>query len=98
MLTAASPGETRDLEGETLSGTHLPLRFVRRVLREEWCCRLSDLVERRLMLVFAGDLSMDCLRQLARLMVEEGLLPGDRGAAEVDACAQRLRTHFGRAI
>ncbi len=98
MLAPESPDEARHDDRENLAGTHLPLRFVRRVMRDEWCCRLCDLVERRLMLVFSTDLSIACLRHLAEIMAEQGLLTEEKIMAEVDQCANRLRTHFGRAF
>ena len=61
MLSPTSPGEADDDGRKNLSDTDLPLRFVRRVLRDEWCCQLEDLVERRLMLLYWPDLSRACL-------------------------------------
>jgi glycerol-3-phosphate dehydrogenase len=98
MLSPASPGEANGGGRKNLSDTDLPLRFVRRVLRDEWCCRLEDLVERRLMLLYGPDLSRACLRQLAELMAEQGLLARDGMDAAVAGCIERLRAHFGRAI
>lgn len=97
LAPAAEAGDAAE-DRQSLSGTDLPLRFVRRVLEDEWCCRLSDLVERRLMLLYAPRLSRACLEQLARLMVEHRLLSAADADAEVDDCITRLRQHFGRTV
>lgn len=83
---------------DNLPGTDLPIGFVRWVLEHEWVTRLSDLVERRLMLLYDQRLSLDCLARLADLMVEAGQLAPDAKAAEVDAAKQRLKAHFGKEI
>ncbi len=83
---------------QNLSGTDLPLRFVRHVIRREWSHHLTDLVERRLMLLFSPDLTLATLRHLAQVMVEESCLAPHEVDAEIDVCARRLRTHFGRRI
>ena len=83
---------------DNLCGTDLPLRFVRRVLRDEWCCQLEDLVERRLMLLYRPDLSRACLRHLAELMAAEGLLADNSVDAAVARCVERLQAHFGKTL
>jgi glycerol-3-phosphate dehydrogenase len=81
-----------------LSGTDLPVRFVRRVLQDEWCCHLTDLVERRLMLLYHPELSRACLQDLTALMIEQGLLNAHDAPAEREHCITRLRAHFGREV
>ncbi len=81
-----------------LTGTNLPARFVRRVIRSEWVTRLTDLVERRLMLLYEGDLSEQCLRQLARMMIDEGVLAESQLDEEVEFCKTRLWQHFGKRL
>jgi glycerol-3-phosphate dehydrogenase len=98
MLAPTSPGDGDDDDRGNLGGTDLPLRFVRRVVRDEWCCRLEDLVERRLMLLYRPDLSRECLHHLARLMVEHGLLAEHDCDAAVAGCVERLQTHFGKTV
>jgi glycerol-3-phosphate dehydrogenase len=64
-------------------------------IEREWATRLEDIVERRLILHFAPQLSREMLAALAGTLVEAGkLLPGEVEAA-VDRCAARLRHHFG---
>jgi glycerol-3-phosphate dehydrogenase len=86
------------LERDSVLGTSLPVQFVRRVIREEWVTRLGDLVERRLMLLYHRHLSERSLRQLAQLMVEEGILDPPSSDAEVAACRDRLERHFGKRL
>ncbi len=98
-LLAPTSSDPPDSDGlANLTGTDLPLRFVQRVIRDEWCCRLTDLIERRLMLLYAPQLSVDALRHLAQLMVAEGLLSQASVDVEVEQCVDRLRSHFGRTI
>ncbi len=81
-----------------LTGTDLPIAFVRWVIRNEWVQRLSDLVERRLMLLCDRRLSEACLRELAALLVEGGLLAADGVDSEVARTINRLETHFGKRL
>jgi glycerol-3-phosphate dehydrogenase len=78
--------------------SHLPRRFVRWVIRHEWCRTLEDLVERRLLLLYYPRLSRACLEDLAALMVEAGLLRPDETNYSVQHCIDRLRSHFGRVL
>jgi glycerol-3-phosphate dehydrogenase len=84
--------------GQNLDGALLPLRFVRRVIRREWVTCLNDLVERRLMLLYDPCLSVACLRRLAGLLAEQGLLSRGRIDMEVRHCADRLRRHYGKRL
>jgi glycerol-3-phosphate dehydrogenase len=84
--------------GGILAGTDLPISFVRWVIRHEWVRRLSDLVERRLMLLYERRLSKTCLRQLAALLVEEGVLPMSEAEAEVATTVERLRIRYGKRL
>lgn len=83
---------------ETLPGTELTVDYARWVIRHEWVTTLDDLVERRLMLVFAKELSEACLIRLAGLLAEEGRLPSDGVEATVAGTIRRLETHFGRRV
>ena len=81
-----------------MAASRLPRQFVRSVIRREWVVGLADLVERRLMLLYHQRLSLRCLRELAELMAQEGVLPADRVPSEVQACRERLGLHFGRDV
>jgi hypothetical protein len=78
--------------------TRLPVGFVRRVIRHEWVTRLSDLVERRLMLLYDQHTSLSTLSHLAGLLVEEGKLEAGREEEEIAQCRRRLADHFGRTL
>jgi glycerol-3-phosphate dehydrogenase len=70
----------------------------RHAIRNQWATRLSDLIERRLMLLFERELSQATLRQLAEVLVaEKKLVPGDVDA-EVAHASDRLLHHFGRRL
>ncbi len=98
LLTPPPPDAAETDGRDNLRGTELPLRFVRRVLRDEWCCQLEDLVERRLMLLYQPDLPRECLQHLAEVMAAEGLLAAEQVDAAVARCVERLRTHYGKAV
>ena len=100
ILSEARGGDAAFLRhgSDNLADSRLPRPFVRHVLRREWVTRLSDLVERRLMLLYDQQLSLACLCELAELMVEGGLLTTSQVTEEVEACRQRLLRHFGKAV
>jgi glycerol-3-phosphate dehydrogenase len=75
-----------------------PPGFVRGVIREEWPRHLTDLVERRLMLVYDPHLSEAQLGWLTELLVEEGLVPAEHVQQEVADCISRLESMFGKRV
>jgi glycerol-3-phosphate dehydrogenase len=96
VLELTGPSQAGDRE--SLSGTNLPLRFVRYSLRHEWPSRLADLVERRFLLHFHEPLTEACLRRLAEAMVEEQLLAPEHLEAEVAECRRRLVERYAKKI
>ena len=64
----------------------------------EWTTTLEDLVERRLMMHFSPDLSRGRLRELADVLLAQGLLMSDQRGPAVERCASRLAAHFGRQL
>ena len=76
----------------------LPVAFVRWVIRNEWVRTLSDLVERRLMLIFRSDLSIEALVQLAMLLREEHIISSEHVDTTVRQCATRLRQRYGKEL
>lgn len=83
---------------DSLDGTRLPRVVARWVIRNEWVTTLCDLVERRLMLLYAQPLSGNCLFELARLMVEQDLISADDVDAQVRICMERLTRHYGKQV
>ncbi|HVU87654.1 MAG TPA: glycerol-3-phosphate dehydrogenase/oxidase [Pirellulales bacterium] len=81
-----------------LIGTDLPTAVARFAIRHEWVQGLSDLVERRLMLLYHHRLYEGTLEQLARLMVEAGAIVEQQVAEQVSQCARRLESRFGKRI
>lgn len=82
----------------SLPDTDLPTAFARWTIRNEWVRRLDDLVERRLMLLYDRRLSRGCLRQMAAMLVEAGLLRAEDAESEVERTAERLKSHFGKQL
>ncbi|MDP1798834.1 MAG: FAD-dependent oxidoreductase, partial [Planctomycetaceae bacterium] len=87
---------TRSEKGRSITGTAWTSPVVRWVIEHEWVTRLEDLVERRLMLAFARELSMAMLDDLADMLIEAGRLNESHRAEEVTACVARLQRFYGR--
>jgi glycerol-3-phosphate dehydrogenase len=83
---------------ESLSGTCLPRSFARWVIEHEWVQTLDDLVERRLMLLYARELSHVTLHELASLLANAGRLREDQIEDEVRRVTERLNSHFGKRL
>lgn len=81
--------------GTYLTDTDLPVALARWVIDHEWVERLEDLVERRLMLLYHRGLSIECLRELAQMLVEAGKLAAGDVNDHVDSTIDRLRRQFG---
>jgi glycerol-3-phosphate dehydrogenase len=95
---ATSPDTPHTAPDRSIPDTDLPCAIVRWIIRNQWVTTVSDLVERRLMMVFHPQLSIRSLRALANLMVAERRLTQDAMDEHVERCAQRLRSHFGRSL
>ena len=93
VLSASGGSDSRSVQG-----TALPRGFVRWVIENEWVSRLADLVERRLMLLFAPGLSEVCLRELAGLLVDTGKLSHDQVDVEVNSLKNQLGQRHGKRI
>jgi glycerol-3-phosphate dehydrogenase len=83
---------------ESLAGTDIPESFVRWSIEHEWCTKLEDLVERRLMLIFQPAIHRATLEQLARELVRTGRLAESDVDAEVDKVCSRLAKFYGRTV
>jgi len=88
--------ESNDVE--RIADTALPIEFVRQVIRTQWVTHLSDLVERRLMLLYKEKLTAGCLRHLAQLLADESVISQSDVEAEIDSTVRRLRSHFGKRV
>lgn len=84
--------------GRPIRGTDFTTGIVKWIIDHEWVRTLSDLVERRLMLVFAKDLRRETLIDLAEGLVAAGKLPASDVPGEISATIRRLRTYYGRKI
>ncbi len=81
-----------------LPEVHLPERFARWSVRNEWVTTLDDLVERRLMLLYHQRLPTACLRRLAEILVAEGKLAAADAEAAVSRTQNRLKSHYGKKV
>ncbi|HEY4312210.1 MAG TPA: glycerol-3-phosphate dehydrogenase/oxidase [Pirellulales bacterium] len=79
-------------------GTETPTAVARFAIRHEWVRTLSDLVERRLMLLYHRHLYEGTLQRLAQLLVDEHVISGQQLNDEISRCAQRLETRFGKHV
>jgi glycerol-3-phosphate dehydrogenase len=83
---------------DSIRGTQLPIRAVRRIIQMEWVHGLADLVERRLMLLFDPQLSRRTLVHLAELLAEVELITAAEIQHEVDALVARLAERHGKHV
>jgi glycerol-3-phosphate dehydrogenase len=81
-----------------LPDSDLPRSVARWMIEHQWVCRLEDLVERRLMLLYEPRLSRACLEDLAQLLAEAGKLPSSELTSAVSETTDRLETHFGKRL
>ncbi|HVV99461.1 MAG TPA: glycerol-3-phosphate dehydrogenase/oxidase [Planctomycetaceae bacterium] len=81
-----------------IAGTSVPVGFVQWSIEHEWVRTLDDLVERRLLLLYAPALREQTLSELAELLVAAGKLRADAVAGAVEACRQRLANRFGKRL
>lgn len=98
LTLAEAEGEELIDGGRKLAGVAIPMALARWSIRHEWPRTVSDLVERRLMLLYEPGLSRETLVDLAQLLAEAKVITAAQIEGEVDAAAERLRRHFGRRI
>ena len=87
-----------DPDQTPIAGTKLPRDFVRWVIRNEWVNTLSDLIERRLVLVYQHNLPRECLNDLADLLIAEGRMECDQREAKIEEAIVRLKSIYGKAV
>jgi glycerol-3-phosphate dehydrogenase len=90
--------EQGGLGGAILVGTSIPVELARWMIKNEWVARLDDLVERRLMLIYESDLSLETLQQLADCLVEAGRLAPEEVEATIEKTRLRLLEHYGKHV
>lgn len=83
---------------QSIIGTLVPQAFVRWSIDREWCTKLEDLVERRLMLIFESHVHRDTLLELGRQLVNAGQLEESQLESEVDVARNRLQKFYGKTI
>lgn len=81
-----------------LAGTDFPRDFVRWIIQTEWVRKLDDLIERRLMLVYHPQLSLECVRQLADMLVEAERFTQQEKDEKIAAAVSRLQTIYGKTV
>jgi glycerol-3-phosphate dehydrogenase len=83
---------------ELLPDVDLPCSVVRWSIEHEYARTVADLVERRLMLLYHQRLTKACLRRLAELLAEAGVLPAaDVGTATTDEVS-RLQARYAKRV
>ena len=85
-------------DNTSIEGTNLPRQFVRWSIEHEWCTKLEDLVERRLMLIFHPTIHRSTLRQLADELARAGKFSESQVDTEVDKVCSRLLKLYGRKV
>jgi len=98
VFAESGRGEKEVARRVLIRGTHLPAAAIEFCIREEWAASLEDIVERRLMLLFAEELTYETLDDVAEVLVGMHVLPREQKAAEVAAIAARLSCRYGKHI
>lgn len=98
MRTKAILTDVASQPAKAVADLPLMSRTVRWVIEHEWVTTLDDLIERRLMLVFAPKLSQAMLYDLAECLVESGRLAREAVSTTVTKTLERLRVHYGRTL
>tara|TARA_R110002072_G_scaffold303094_1_gene493254 strand:+ start:65080 stop:66789 length:1710 start_codon:yes stop_codon:yes gene_type:complete len=83
-------------DNASIEGTNIPRSFARWSIKHEWCTKLEDLVERRMMLIFHPTIHGSTLRHLAGELVRAGKLNESQIDTEVDKVRSRLLKFYGR--
>ena len=83
---------------QNIPDTTLPTAIVRWMIEHEWAETLDDLVDRRLMLLYAPQLTTRCLRHLAEQLAAADKLPADRIDVAVAATTKRLVARHGKHV
>ncbi len=73
----------------------LPESLVRYAIHCEWVTTIDDLISRRLMLLFSGQLTSAALQRLAQILSEEGIFEESKIPAQVTACRNALQDRYG---
>lgn len=82
----------------SLVGTNIPKTFVRWSIDREWCTKLEDLIERRLMLIFHATIRRATLEDLATELVNAGRLETSGIDEEIEHASQRLQKLYGKSM
>ncbi len=86
---------TSSAERQSLPGTDIPMSFVDWSIKHEWVGSLGDMIERRLGLVLAPDLSLETICAVAdRLCLSGVLCEADRDE-EIEGCLTVLEKYYG---
>lgn len=81
-----------------LPGSPLPATVVRYCVRWEWARSLADIVERRLMLLFAIPLRRSTLAGIAAVMEADGVLPRGGADDEVERLVASLAERYDKRV
>ena len=81
-----------------VADTPFTTRVARWVIEHEWVTTLNDLIERRLLLIFAPRLTLATLRDLAECLVASSRLTADAVPSAIESTRERLRIHYGRVV
>ena len=87
-----------ELSPELIRGTSLPRQYIIWTIDHEWAETLGDLVERRLMLVFAETLKAETLQDLADCLVEKGKILPDQVSDLIQSYQTHLDHFYGKAV
>ncbi|QDU97922.1 glycerol-3-phosphate dehydrogenase/oxidase [Lignipirellula cremea] len=98
MQTRSYLEDLSPADQEPLAGSSFPRGFIRRVVDREWATTLSDLIERRLMLLYSPLLSSTMLGELADILIDAGRLDPTEKTAAIAGAQSRLLQHYGKTL
>lgn len=98
MQTRSILADVASRERRLIADSPLSDQVVCWVIEHEWVATLDDLIERRLMLIFAPVLTRATLRSLAECFVAAGRLEAAEVDSVVEQTRQRLKQHYGRNV
>lgn len=98
MRTRTILADVAPLPAELVADTPFFRRTACWIIQHEWVTTIDDLVERRLLLIFADRLSVATLRDLADCLTVTHHVNAETVTSMVDATRRRLEMHYGRPV
>ncbi|MGY8770378.1 MAG: FAD-dependent oxidoreductase [Pirellulales bacterium] len=96
VLAACFEQQADSTDGVLLVDTLIPIEYVHYCVDHYWCSTLADLVERRLMLIYQQNLTLNTLTELAQVLCQRQFLDNSDADIEVEQYAEQILKRFGK--